>query len=293
MSTETLVRFLDSPPGPPRGGAPAGDGGDHALLDAYSNAVISVVERVGPSVVALNLSDDCPTGRAEHFKEFLRLLIAADLKLGLVINNMRADRVDAELVELSRRAGAASLCLGAEHGNPEVFALVNKGETLDDIRRAAGLIKAGGLELGLCFVIGLPGDTYERHQDSVRLARELAPPLIYWNMAHPFPGTEMHRWFVEHGASLDPPRTYTSYDNHSLRSVEPVVATPEFSKWERRRAYFLAVVETDQYVMNWRAPADLIAGALRYRLPLPALRSFSRRLVRGGWRRLRARLRRH
>ena len=47
MSTEALVRFLDAPPGPRRGGASAGDDGDHALLDAYSKAVIAVAERWG------------------------------------------------------------------------------------------------------------------------------------------------------------------------------------------------------------------------------------------------------
>lgn len=54
MSSQALVRFLDSPSGP-RNRAPApNDGSDRSLLDAYSEAVIAVVERVGPSVVALN-----------------------------------------------------------------------------------------------------------------------------------------------------------------------------------------------------------------------------------------------
>jgi S1-C subfamily serine protease len=54
MSSDALVRFLNSPPGPRRSAPPAGDNGDHGLLDAYSRAVIAVVEKVGPSVVALN-----------------------------------------------------------------------------------------------------------------------------------------------------------------------------------------------------------------------------------------------
>ncbi len=54
MSSQTVLRFLDGPPAPRSGAAAAGDGNDRSLLDAYSEAVIAVVERIGPSVVALN-----------------------------------------------------------------------------------------------------------------------------------------------------------------------------------------------------------------------------------------------
>lgn len=249
-------------------------------------AEIRAAVAVFPKLHTLNVSDDCPTGKPEHFKEFLRQLADAHLGLLLDVNNMRADRVDAELVALLKAAGAKKLCVGVESGNPEVFAMVNKGETLDDIIRAAELIKRGGLELGACFVIGLPGDTFEKHKDSVRLAKRLKPNNIYWNVAHPFPGTAMHDWFVEHSDQIDEPRSYTSYDFHSLETAEPTVSTPEFTKWERQRAYFLAVVETDQYMLDRSVPWRLLKLGLSYRLLGPAFRSMFRRLFFGGFRRL-------
>lgn len=234
----------------------------------------------------LNVSDDCPTAQVGHFKEFLRLLAAEQVGLLLDVNNMRADRVDGELVTLLKQAGAKVLCIGVESGNPEVFAMVNKGETLDDIVRAAELVKQGGLELGACFVIGLPGDTLEKHLDSVRLAKRLKPMRIYWNMAHPFPGTAMHDWFTEHAAQLDAPRSYTSYDFHTLACPEPTVGTPEFTKEERQKAYFLAVVETDQYMIGRCVPwRHLLREGFRYGVPGPAVRSLLRRIVFGGFRR--------
>lgn len=239
-----------------------------------------------PKLATLNVSDDCPTFRLDRFKEFLRLLIAEHLSLELDVDNMRADRVDAELVALLKQAGATMQCIGVESGNPEVFALVNKGETLEDVIRGAELIKQGGLQLRACFVIGLPGDTLDRHRDSVRLARRLKPFLIFWNMAHPFPGTAMHQWFVEHSAQVDDPRTYTSYDRHTLEVAEPVVGTPEFTKWERQRAYLLAVMETDQYVLDRRGLGLLWRQGTRYHLLGPALRSLTRRLLFGGIRRI-------
>lgn len=232
-----------------------------------------------PLVRAVRISDDCPTAKPERFKTFLRLLIDSKLGLPVGVDNLRADLLDAELVALLKQADSGLLCFGVESGNPEVFALVNKGETHEDIRRAARLTRAAGLQLALCFVIGLPGDNPQRHQDSIRLARELEPTLIFWNLAHPFPGTAMHQWFVDHGAQIDPPRTYTSYDTHRLACPEPTVSTADFSKRERRQAYLQAVLETDQYSFNRWAPWHLLRVALKYGLAGPALRSLGRQLT--------------
>lgn len=232
-----------------------------------------------PKVRAVRISDDCPTAKPERFKEFLRLLADMNLGLPVGVDNLRADLLDAELVQLLKRANSLLLCLGVESGNPEVFAMVNKGETHEDIRRAAMLIKQAGLQLGLCFVIGLPGDNPQRHQDSIRLARELQPTLIFWNLAHPFPGTDMHQWFVEHGAEIDPPRAYTSYDTHQLFCPEPTVSTSDFTKRQRRKAYLQAVLETDQYSFNRWAPWHLVRVALKYGLVGPALQSLTRKVL--------------
>jgi hypothetical protein len=250
-------------------------------------AEICAARKAFPSLCSLKVSDDCPTCKPEHFKTFLRLLAEEDLCLNLCVDNMRADRVDDELVELAKAAGASELCLGAEHGNPQVFELINKGEEIDDIRRAAAIIKAHGLDLGLCFVIGLPGDTFKRTGDSIRLAREIDASNIFWNMAHPFPGTDVHQWFVSHGAMLDLPRTYTSYDLHQVDSPEPVVETPEFSKLDRRRAYFWAVTATDQYILTRASVKAVLRGIFRYRIIASPILSLIRRLPREFFRRVR------
>jgi S1-C subfamily serine protease len=48
---DTSDEFASSQPSPAAPGSDAADPGDQALLDAYSNAVIDVTERVGPAVV--------------------------------------------------------------------------------------------------------------------------------------------------------------------------------------------------------------------------------------------------
>ncbi|MEN6547164.1 MAG: radical SAM protein [Armatimonadia bacterium] len=246
-------------------------------------AEVAAARRQFANLCGLKVTDDCPTCRADHFKAFLRLLGAQEQPpLPLVVDNVRADRVDAEFLELVKAAGATEICLGVESGDPDVFALVDKKESLEEVARAAQLIRQHGLTLGLCFIIGLPGDTFARTRGSVRLARRLKADKIFWNMMHPFPGTPAYEWFEQHGASVDPPRTYTSYDTHQLQVAEPAVETSDFTKADRRRAYFLAAVATDQFTWDREAFGHLLRGAVKYRLPGPVFMAMLRHVKQRG-----------
>jgi radical SAM superfamily enzyme YgiQ (UPF0313 family) len=230
-----------------------------------------------PALGHLKVTDDCPTCMPEHFNTFLkRIALGRQPLLHLVVDNVRADRVTEEFLDLMKAAGATEVCLGVESGDRDVFALVDKKETLEEVEQAAGMVKKHGFPLFLCFIIGLPGDTFARSRASIRLAKRLGARQIFWNMMHPFPGTAAYRWFEEHGAQIDPPRTYTSYDTHQLVVAEPSVQTPEFSKADRKRAYFLAAVETDQFGWDATALPHLLQGAVKYRLPGPVLRALAR-----------------
>ncbi len=212
----------------------------------------------------IKISDDCPTLDLPRFKAFLRDYAGRKIGLPMTIDNTRADRIDDEFARLAKEAGNGTLCVAVEHGDPEVFGMINKGESLETIRKAAAMIKRNGLELRLCFVIGLPGDSLKKTEASIKLAKELKPVHIYWNMAHPLRGTRIREWFEANGAEIRDDLDYTSYDAHSLSIREPLVSTPDFSFEDRKKAYFRAVVQTDQYNLDWSEAALLARQGLAY-----------------------------
>jgi radical SAM superfamily enzyme YgiQ (UPF0313 family) len=85
--------------------------------------------------------DDNPMVKKEHIKEMLELYIANNIDLPLTIINTRADALDEEIIMLLKKARCQSIALGVESGHPEVFKRIDKGETLEDIKGAAKLIK--------------------------------------------------------------------------------------------------------------------------------------------------------
>lgn len=81
---------------------------------------------------AVITNDDCPTYDRERFKLFLRMFGDAALGCSLWVDNMRANLIDEEMIQLYADAGGLNVCLGVESGHPDVFKQIAKGETLED-----------------------------------------------------------------------------------------------------------------------------------------------------------------
>jgi anaerobic magnesium-protoporphyrin IX monomethyl ester cyclase len=225
---------------------------------------IAKAKRSYPQLEVIDITDDCPTFDKLRFKNFLRILAQANIGCELVIDNMRANLLDEEMLRLYVAAGGKNICLGAESGHPEVFRTVNKGESLDDIVQAARLIRKYRLILGLCFVIGLPGDNLKRHAKSMALAKALKPDYVFWNMCIPWPGTEVHRWYQMHGYVADLRNFSTLIDPHG-RFREPVAYATDFSIRDRVRAWLMANLETHRYFRDPRDSWAVLLLSLKYK----------------------------
>jgi len=221
------------------------------------------VKRSHPNLELLVITDDCPTADIQRFKRFLVGVAELDLGWDLWVDNVRANLLDEELIDLFVAPGGSSLCLGTESGNEHVFSLINKGERLDEIVEAAELIKNKGLGLGLCFVIGLPEDTLKRHRDSIRLAQRLKPDYVFWNMCIPWPNTQVHDWFAKNGEIGDQRNTGTLIDHRGNFSM-PVASTKKFSRRQRVRAWLGANFETHVYFRHKRDLFKLLNLAFQY-----------------------------
>jgi len=216
-----------------------------------------------PNIKLIEIIDDNPSFEKDHLKEFLRLYIQERGDWEIRLDNLRADSFDAEIAELLERANCPSVCIGVEHANPEMFKSVNKGETLDEIREAARIVRNTKMKLGMCFVIGLPGDSFKKTQDSIRFARANKANFMYWNVLVPHCGTKVRKWFEENG------RIYNDHDfspniEDSIYTNPPVCDCDAFPVEEILRTHFYAVLATNNYRMTKKNRRHLVKNALRY-----------------------------
>lgn len=122
-------------------------------------------------------------------------LVAEDLHHvpWIMINGIRANLADEETLGAMVRAGCKRTAFGVESGNQAILdTVVDKHLTLEQVRSAFQAARAVGMETIGFFIVGLPGETEETMDDTIRFAIELDPVVANFSIATPFPGTIMY-----------------------------------------------------------------------------------------------------
>ena len=121
----------------------------------------------------------------------------------IMINGIRADLADEELLRRMKQAGCLRTAFGVESGNQAILdSVIGKHLKLDQIRAAFKAAKKVGLETIGFFIIGLPGETEQTMDETIRFACELDPVVANFSIATPFPGTELYRMVEQQGRIL-------------------------------------------------------------------------------------------
>ena len=203
---------------------------------------LKTVAALFPKVKDVVVWDDNFTLDLDRGKRFIREYRDTRLPYRIRPANVRADRIDGELLSLLKSAGCNEVQFGVETGDEELFKSIRKGETLNDIKRAAKLVKENGMRLFISFIVGLPGDNMEKTLKSVKLAHELKADVIYWNMLVAYKGTEVYNYFKKNGSVLDSkiPFTRVGGDYKDM----PNASSCDFPVKEKKAAFKIAQILT-------------------------------------------------
>ncbi len=159
-----------------------------------------LVEDLGATEIGI--TDDIWNLDRERAKDLCRALI--DNRLNRVpwvtIHGMKVNNTDQELFHLMKAAGCKRVGFGVENGDDWMLRnVIKKGQTVDMARQVFHWSKKAGLQTMGFFIFGMPGETEESMEKTVRLALELDPDLAHFILAAPFPGTEMWEILEKHG----------------------------------------------------------------------------------------------
>jgi hopanoid biosynthesis associated radical SAM protein HpnJ len=100
--------------------------------------------------------------------------------------------VDYDTLKHLRANGLRLLVAGFESGSQEILNRIKKGTTLDMARKFMRNCRQLGIKVHGTFMIGLPIETEDTIEKTIRFAQELDPYTIQVSIAAPFPGTEFH-----------------------------------------------------------------------------------------------------
>jgi len=136
----------------------------------------------------IHMYADLFTVSREQVMEMCRLLI--EEKVGVTwTSNSRVDYVDEEMLLQMGKAGCTLISWGIESGSEQVLKHARKGAYPDKAERALRWAKAAGIMNWGYFIIGLPTETEETIQQTIKFAKSLPLDIALFHVAAPYPGT--------------------------------------------------------------------------------------------------------
>ena len=165
--------------------------GGHKYRNKSPEAVIKEMEEgknLFPNVREWMFDDDTFTidkARAVEISKGLK-------KLKLTWSCNARAHVDYDTLKQLKENGLRLLLVGFESGNQAILNRIHKGITLDMAREFMRNCKKLGIMVHGTFIIGLPIETKETIEETIRFAQELDPHTIQVSIAAPYPGTELY-----------------------------------------------------------------------------------------------------
>jgi radical SAM superfamily enzyme YgiQ (UPF0313 family) len=125
-------------------------------------------------------TDDLPRAEA----------IAKELgKLGVTWSCNAKANVPYASLKVMAETGLRLLLVGYETGNQQILVNIKKGMRIDVAKQFTKDCHALGIKIHGTFILGLPGETVETIQETIKFAIETNPHTIQVSLAAPYPGT--------------------------------------------------------------------------------------------------------
>ncbi len=165
---------------------------------------IALAKRRFPQVKEVFFDDDTFTDDLPRAEAIARLLG----RVGVTWSCNAKAIVPYETLKILRDNGLRLLLVGYETGSQQILNNIRKGTRIDVARRFTADCHRLGITIHGTFIVGLPGETRETIESTIRFAREINPHTIQVSLAAPYPGTELFRqaqkegWLAEQADGL-------------------------------------------------------------------------------------------
>lgn len=201
--------------------------------------------------------DDCFNISVARVMEVCRAIISGKVNIPW-ITEMRCNNVNYEMLKAMKKSGCIKILYGVESGNQDILDKSRKNITLEQIRGAFRLTRQAGIKSHATFMFGLPGETRETIEETMKLARELTPDTIQCSIALPYPGTEFYDMAKRNGTlKID---GWMDFDGELCGAVEYPGLTKEYirnSVGRMYKQYYMRPGYLLNRIINIRSLADI------------------------------------
>ena len=156
---------------------------------------IAAAQKMFPQVREFFFDDDTFTDDLPRAEAIARELG----KLGVTWSCNAKANVPRETLKVLKDNGLRLLLVGYESGNQQILHNIKKGMLIDVAKRFTRDCHELGIKIHGTFILGLPGETKETIEQTIKFATEINPHTMQVSLAAPYPGTFLHKQALENG----------------------------------------------------------------------------------------------
>ena len=154
---------------------------------------VEYVQREMPQVKEIFFDDDTLTDNLPRVEA-----LAIELgKRGVTWSCNAKANVPFRTLKVLKENGLRLLLVGYESGNQKILHNIKKGMRVDVARQFTQDCHALGIVIHGTFILGLPGESEETIEETIRYAMDIDPHTIQVSLAAPYPGTFLYKQAVE------------------------------------------------------------------------------------------------
>ena len=207
---------------------------------------VKEMQRLFPQMKEIFFDDDTFTADPPRARKLAELF----KPLGVCWSTNSRANVDRETLRVLKEGGLRLFVVGYESGNDQILKNIKKGVNIERARRFTQDCHDLGILIHGTFIVGLPGETRETIEESIRFAREMNPETVQVSLASPYPGTHFFEYVKEHNFLVqDVYNDESGYQKCTVSypglSAEEIFDSVErfYRKYYFRPKYFLKAVK--------------------------------------------------
>ena len=192
-------------------------------------------------------NDDTFTLDQRRLEKLCELIVEDKMKIKWMCDT-RADKLNENTLKLMKHAGCNQINIGVESGSEKILDYIQKGESLDSIKKAFPLAKKLKISTLAYFMMGFPYETKEDLLQSIEIMSEIKADDVCWSLFTPYPGTEIYNHLIETGLLTTTP-DWSRFFHHS----------PEmnFSKYISNQEWLELIELVDKSIQDYRREAAI------------------------------------
>ncbi len=174
-------------------------GGHRYRVRSAANVIAEVkwIKDNMPEVKEIMFDDDTFTDSSNLDR--VEAIAAGMGSLGMTWSCNAKANVPYETLKVMKENGLRLLLVGYESGDDQILLNIKKGLRTDIARRFTEDCRRLGILIHGTFILGLPGETAETIEKTIKFAKDINPHTIQVSLAAPYPGTTLYKQAVANG----------------------------------------------------------------------------------------------